>query len=294
MLRSRCPVLVPDGQPRTTKRFTVCALLPLWRLSGLMESSRLLDGVNTQIQAINSKLDKLTQCIAEMQNGDVHLHAGDERMRRSSLSPREVHRRARSSGVLDQPQSLCPGFRGPTSSTFMFEVARDSVGMKGLRPEPTDSTAILSRESPPPTPPYPQNVWPDEANRATSGLRQLGGETVLQLCQDYDATIGILYPMLDMPQISRRIRLVFHPLHPADDVHIGTDSSNIYGDNFKFELDIIKLICAASLALKSHAERHAAQILYDEVDTEGPIWDAMGLKGLQYLALAVSYMCSSK
>ncbi len=51
---------------------------------------------------------------------------------------------------------------------------------------------------------------------------------------------------------------------------------------------MIKLISAASLACRGYADHARGETLYNDVDTEAPVWDAMGLEGLQYLTLVVS------
>lgn len=244
------------------------------------------------MQTISSKLDKLTQYMSAFQHEQRDLRTIDEENDQESERIGVSRKRSRSSGVLDQPQSLCPGFRGPTSSSFIFEVANDRLNKMGLRAEPNDHGAEASRGRPLPVYPnrQPRCAKPYSRDWGSDTLEQLGEETVVRLCEDYDASINVLYPVLDMPRILQRARLVFAQAGSSSDLGMEVGgSSNTTTDESKFEINIFKLMCAASLAFRGQADHAMAQVLYDDVDAETPVWDAMGIRGLQYLTLVIIY-----
>lgn len=257
----------------------------------LTHEPRLFEGISAEMQTISSKLDKLTQYMSAFQHEQRDLRTIDEENDQESERIGVSRKRSRSSGVLDQPQSLCPGFRGPTSSSFIFEVANDRLNKMGLRAEPNDHGAEASRGRPLPVYPnrQPRCAKPYSRDWGSDTLEQLGEETVVRLCEDYDASINVLYPVLDMPRILQRARLVFAQAGSSSDLGMEVGgSSNTTTDESKFEINIFKLMCAASLAFRGQADHAMAQVLYDDVDAETPVWDAMGIRGLQYLTLVVS------
>ena len=207
-------------------------------------------------------------------------------------------RRNHSSDVLDQPQSLCPGFRGPTSSSFIFEVANDSLKRMGVSPEVPKGDTGPSQEGTLSTPPYQQSerggpsfkLFPHDA------LNDIGEGRTLQLCQIYDESFGVILPVLDMSRVLFTAHLVFASPGAFLSSEAGTSPSGPVDDDPTFGINMLKLICAVALASAGCGEYAKAQRLYDDIEdaAEAPIWDAMGLKGLQYLTLVVSMQCSNQ
>ena len=244
------------------------------------------------MQLVNDKLDRLTDYVTTNngRNG-VHATAGGRSGMYLSDGLRQK-RRTHSSGILDQPQSLCPGFRGPTSSSFIFEVAKDSLAKMGLSPEVTNSDTGASHETMPPTPPYQQReragssfrLFPDDA------LCEIGEAEALKLCQIFDESFGIMFPVLDMARVNSNVHRVFALPETSFSPGAETSHPGLDDDDPKFEVNIVKLICAIALASAGCGKYAKAQNLYDDIEdaAEAPIWDAMGIKGLQYLTLVVS------
>lgn len=241
---------------------------------------------------MNNKLDTLTKYLVPEKEHSGIQHSNeaisDPRPHRTSRPRRRTH----SSGILDQPQSLCPGFRGPTSSSFIFEVAKDSLEKMGLNSNITTGGIAANQETSAGTSIH-QYSGKDvlcAVNTPEDVFYGLNEVEVLRLCQEYDQTLGTMYPVLDMSKVLSNVHRLY--THPRTSLSSDTDRDHFgFGeDDPNFELNILKLICAVALTSAGNGEHAKAQMLYDDVrdSADAPIWDAMGITGLQYLTLVVS------
>ena len=249
--------------------------------------------MSLQIQSMQDTLDNLVRNLGPScgRQGtitpvyDMDGHNCAERM------PQQVYFYSYSS--LDQPQSLCPGFRGPTSSSYTFDVANSSLRRMGITSGGSAVDSATSREKRP----LISRCQADAASGpfvrsfARDPLGEIGYDEALRLCQLYNEAFGTMYPVIDMHQVIANAESFFAPIGSSTQARSRHRDSSMGDTSFSNDVNVLKLVLAISLASVSAGKDEQGQRLFQSVRdaAEVPIWDSMGLEGIQLLTLVVQY-----
>lgn len=182
-------------------------------------------------------------------------------------------------------------FHGPTSSAFNFDVARSSLQDMGIAPveeiiqDDLTTAQATPAASPPQVPALNQPLHPTK-----DPIWSIKREEALRLCQVYEEEIGIMYPLVDIEQVSQQVNLLYTFMEAAmrtglmNRVRVGTDGLEDDSTN------LIKIILAITLVVEGGGQSELGRRLYLTVKPviESKIWDTLDVKTIQLLGLMVS------
>lgn len=120
-------------------------------------------------------------------------------------------------------------------------------------------------------------------------LWKVGKNEAIRLCQVYEEEVGIMFPMLDMEKMIRKVNLLYsfesapqtdHANHASSLVSIDTDDTNI-----------LKMMLATSLTLEGSGISVLGEMYFDSVRgaCEMRLWDSVDIKGLVLLVIVVYF-----
>ncbi|KAL4879796.1 fungal-specific transcription factor domain-containing protein [Aspergillus karnatakaensis] len=192
-----------------------------------------------------------------------------------------------------KPRIRHPRFHGPTSSAFNFDVARSSLQHMGIAPAeeviPDDLTTahVTPAASPPQMLPLNQQTM----HPAKDPLWLIKREEALRLCRVYEEEIGIMYPLVEIEQITHQVNLLYTFMEAAmrtglmNGVRPGADG--LEDDSSS----LIKLVLATTLIVEGGGRSELGQRLYLSAKPviESKIWDALDIKTIQLLGLMATY-----
>lgn len=191
---------------------------------------------------------------------------------------------------LAKPRSRHPRFHGPTSSAFNFDVAKSSLQNMGITPTeegmPDDMTTehATPAGSPPPLGPLIPTIHP-----AKDPIWSVRREEAMRLCKVYEEEIGIMYPVVNIHEVTHQANLLYtfmesatrtgfaqHGLPGADGLH---DDSTI----------LLKLILATTLIVEGGGQSQLGHQLYLSVKPviESKLWEPHEIKSIQLFAIVV-------
>ncbi|CZT42927.1 related to fungal specific transcription factor [Rhynchosporium secalis] len=164
-----------------------------------------------------------------------------------------------------RPTPKYPSFRGPTSSAFSLDVAKNTLhnmGYQGLGDEgaiTTDATPMGSpgrRES--------QVLAVDTGHPSKDPVWAISREEMVRLCRVYEEEMGLMYPVVNIEQIiihganlydfgaaAVRGGLV-HPSHPGQ----GLDDDQTL---------VLKMVLACATVVEGHGQSEVAHRLFESV-----------------------------
>jgi hypothetical protein len=193
---------------------------------------------------------------------------------------------------LGKPRISHPRFHGPTSSAFGFDVARSSLQHMGIAPAeeglPDDLTT--AHATPAASPPHTSAVT-QPMHSTKDPIWAIKKDEALRLCRVYEEEIGIMYPLVEIEQVTSQVTLLYTFMEAAMRtglMHVGLPGA----DNLKDDSTIlIKLILATTLIVEGGGQSELGRRLYLSVKPaiESKIWDTLDVKTIQLLGLMVSY-----
>ncbi|XMA10198.1 hypothetical protein WAI453_002989 [Rhynchosporium graminicola] len=164
-----------------------------------------------------------------------------------------------------RPTPKYPSFRGPTSSAFSLDVAKNTLhnmGYQGLGDEgaiTTDATPMGSpgrRES--------QVLAVDTGHPSKDPVWAISREEMVRLCRVYEEEMGLMYPVVNIEQIiihgaslydfgAAAVRSgIVHPLRPGQGLH---DDQTL----------VLKMVLACATVVEGHGQSEIAHRLFESV-----------------------------
>ncbi|KAL2845394.1 fungal-specific transcription factor domain-containing protein [Aspergillus pseudodeflectus] len=191
-----------------------------------------------------------------------------------------------------KPRIRHPRFHGPTSSAFGFDVARSSLQHMGIAPTeegiPDDLTT--AHATPAASPPHTSAVT-QPMHSTKDPIWAIKRDEALRLCRVYEEEIGIMYPLVEIDQVTSQVTLLYTFMEAAMRtglMHVGLPGA----DNLKDDSTIlIKLIIATTLIVEGGGQSELGRRLYLSVKPaiESKIWDTLDVKTIQLLGLMATY-----
>lgn len=190
-----------------------------------------------------------------------------------------------------KPRMRHPRFHGPTSSAFNFDVARSSLQDMGIAPveegiqDDLTTAHATPAASPPHVPALSQPMHPSK-----DPIWAIKKDEALRLCRVYEEEIGIMYPLVDINQVTHQVNLLYTFMEAAMRtglMHRGLGGADGLEDD---STNLIKLILATTLIVEGGGESELGRRLYLSVKPviESKIWETLDLKTIQLLGLMVS------
>ncbi|KAL2063126.1 hypothetical protein VTL71DRAFT_6198 [Oculimacula yallundae] len=164
-----------------------------------------------------------------------------------------------------RPASKHPSFRGPSSSAFSLDVAKNTLhnmGYQGLG----DEGAITSDATPIGSPPRRQSqvLAMGNGNPSKDPLWALSKEEMIRLCRLYEEEMGLMYPVVNIEQliihgtnlydfIEAAVRSgLVNPSHPGQGIH---DDQSL----------VLKMVLACATVVEGHGQSEIGYRLFESV-----------------------------
>lgn len=232
-----------------------------------------------QMSAMQDQISVLSAKVHSLTNGDALA-------RRRSDSASHPAAGQRPFGRLSSAKEVT--FQGPTTFAFSFDVAKSSLQRRGIVERNEVATGDKTQEpSPMPSPPSPG----DELEPARSGdpLWSIGKEEGLRLCRVYEEEMGIMYPVLELPELLHQVHLLYDPMNPMlRPQHSLQESENVDGLDSN-DVHILRLVFACALTAEGSGRSELAIQLVASVRevADNSVWGPPEIKNIIFLTLLV-------
>lgn len=183
-----------------------------------------------------------------------------------------------------------PGFKGPTSSAFNFDVANSSLQTMGVTADQeTMCQGLLGPEKTPiNSPRQHHSSLSMNPQQSQDPLWSVDLDEALRLCGLYEDEMGTLTPMHDIEQVMRNAKSFFASTEPT-----GREHANGYPHSSKGlsndDIYILRLVLAVALVIEGGGRSDLGKALFDSARkaVESRMWEPVEIKGLIQLALVV-------
>ncbi|KAG9245625.1 fungal-specific transcription factor domain protein [Calycina marina] len=262
-----------------------CQYAPNCCSNGFKESEEFRQ-MNLQINSLQEQVNNLFENLNAMRNGNS-LDFQTRMEGPSSTSHSNIQAICPVGRHRTEPKH--PAFRGPTSSAFSLDVAKNtlhSMGYAGLDDDmpaqevsPAGSPTILD-----------QSVGHREARRRDV-LLELSHDEVVRLCRVYDEEIGTLYPILDLEELITHVKNLYTWISTVSNTNLVSKNhhkSNITDD----QTCVLKMVVAVSLLLEGNGESELGYRLFESVRENADRslhGESLELKRLPFLVLVAMF-----
>lgn len=238
-----------------------------------------------------------TQMKILLQNVDTLLQQGGQAQNirnttaRSQHSPASVHQTPRldnyDNSLWSESCETILASPGWTTSAFDVETAKSALGSMDLANPAANLEGDAAREMDPRLPPTDIDyVWAEGSALAEDPLWDMSLDEAIRLCKLYEATIGVLYPVVDISVVIRHANTFFESTEAAK--RLGFASSS---PHYRLDDDdcILRIILAISFITEQGEESETGKMLCAGVQRCVSIclWKSVTLKRLQFLAIIV-------
>lgn len=197
-----------------------------------------------------------------------------------SITP--IHRPA------ELAQARQPGFRGPTSTRFNLDVAKNTLHKMGYSNPPDGSEHDgYSQAGSAPSPNMTTQLTTSSSGLPRDPLWEFDKDDLVRLCRVHDEEIGIMYPVVKMDSVIRHAKTLSSWMEAA------RKNFMIYGEEANLKdrnTVLLKLIICCALQIEEHGNSEKAQRLFLSVrpTTDRMLMsDPSDVKNMPTLALVV-------
>ncbi|KAI1370376.1 hypothetical protein F4677DRAFT_438547 [Hypoxylon crocopeplum] len=193
--------------------------------------------------------------------------------------------------VADLPQIRQPGFRGPTSTRFNLDVAKNTLHKMGYsNPADGGETDGLTQESPAPSPNLTQlAATPNGPPR--DPLWEFDKDELVRLCRVHDEEVGIMYPVVKIDSVIRHARTLSSWMEAARKNFVNPMYGEEGGIKDRNTL-LLKLIVCCAMQVEEHGNSEKAVRLFMSArpTTDRMLMsDPSDVKNMPILALVAGY-----
>ena len=247
--------------------------------------------MNAQLASLQEQVDNLYANLNALRNGgDVMGFSTSERSLSISQPPQGAPivpaNRYR-------PSSKHPSFRGPTSSAFSLDVAKNTLQNMGYQSLSADDGAVTQDPTPIASPSngiQPPPLINANGNPCKDPIWALTKEEMVRLCRVYEEEMGIMYPVLNIE------RLIIHGtnLYEFIDAAIrsGLANPSAPGQGINDEQScVLKMVLAISTVLEGSGQSEIGFRLFESVKEAADRAlhsEVIEIKSLPFLVLVVS------
>lgn len=166
-------------------------------------------------------------------------------------------------------------FQGPTTFGFSFDLAKSSLQRRGIVERNEVAGADMTQEpSPMPSPPPPDHA--SETGRSGDPLWTIGKDEAVRLCRVYEEEMGIMYPVLELPQLLNQVDLLYDSTNSA--VQVNGDTDGLDG----IDVHILRLVFACALTAEGSGRSEPAMRLVESVRevADNCVWGPSEIKNI--------------
>ncbi|KAL5315358.1 hypothetical protein ACEPPN_016225 [Leptodophora sp. 'Broadleaf-Isolate-01'] len=190
-----------------------------------------------------------------------------------------------------RPTPKHPSFRGPTSSAFSLDVAKNTLhnmGYQGLG----DEGVITSDATPIGSPPRRQSQVPAilNGNPSKDPIWALSKEEMIRLCRVYEEEMGLMYPVVNIEQI------IIHGTHLYDFIEAavrnGLVNPSLPGQGIHDDQSLVlKMVLACATVVEGNGQSEIGYRLFESVREAADRVlhsETIEVKSLPFVVLVVS------
>lgn len=180
-------------------------------------------------------------------------------------------------------------FQGPTTSGFSFDLAKSSLLQRGIveRNDPgEEAEGDLTQEPSPLASPSAPN-GDSKLHHAVDPLWALPKNEALRLCQVYEEEMGIMYPVLELPELLEQVHLLYGLMGRTLESETQEHGKNTLD---REDVYILRLVFACALTAEASGRSEQAIALFDSVREvqDNCVWGPPEVKSIIFLTLVVS------
>ncbi|KAI9767233.1 MAG: hypothetical protein M1840_005833 [Geoglossum simile] len=244
--------------------------------------------MNAQIASLQEQVDTLFANINSLRHRDASIPAIGSESGYLLEPSRSISQATMSGGPLSQTRQKVPRFQGPTSATYIFDVANSSLQTMGIHSPAeviVDEPAVTKESTP------PGSLSP-LAHPSKDPLWLLGKEEAIRLVRVYEEGIGVMYPFLDIGMTIRHASALYSFIAAATRTGLakvdraGTDS---LADD---DTNILKMVLATALMTEGSGQSSLGSRFFECVkkQIESRLWSPqVDKRGLILLVLTSMY-----
>jgi hypothetical protein len=243
--------------------------------------------MTAQMQSLQEQVDNLYANLSALRNGDtIRLPPPSERSM-SISQPSAAQSISPSTRYRAPPPH--PSFRGPTSSAFSLDVAKNTLQNMGYQPLVVDEGPISQDPTPNASPPAIPPPLPSSGDStARDPIWMFSKEEMVRLCHVYEEEMGLMYPVLDIE------RVILHGTNLYDYIEAATRSgianpSSPKGIN-DIQSCILKMVLSISTVVEGHGRSEIGYRLFESVKGAADRSlhsEIIDIRSLPFLALIV-------
>lgn len=255
--------------------------------------------MNLQLASLQEQVNNLNSSLNAMRHGggsgsgDGSISYGPSSERSLSISQQSAVQALSPLSFHHKPIPRHPSFRGPTSSAFGLDVAKNTLhnmGYQSLADEGITTQDPTPVPSPPPIRPRALPSINMNGVRAPDPLRSVNREEMTRLCRVYEEEMGLMYPVVDIEELITHGSNIFEFIDAAVRNGLAT-SNNPQGIN-DINSCSLKTIMAISMIVEGSGQSDLAYRLFESVrePADRALHDEfVDVKCLPFLVLVVSY-----
>ncbi|CAJ2505779.1 Uu.00g131730.m01.CDS01 [Anthostomella pinea] len=194
----------------------------------------------------------------------------------------------------DQPPPRQPGFRGPTSTRFSLDVAKNTLHKMGYS-GPGDGIEADGngnvRETPELSPRNTPHIAISPHKPPPDPLWDFDKDDLIRLCRIYEDEVGIMYPIIRIESVVRHARTLATWMEAAKKNGLAPPFSQDGGISDLNTL-LLKVVLCSALLVEEHGSSEKAQRIFDDIrpTTDRMLMsDPANVKNLPILALVAGY-----
>lgn len=193
-----------------------------------------------------------------------------------------------------RPHPKHPSFRGPTSSAFSLDVAKNTLHNMGYQGLGVDEGVITQDPTPVASPPLiqPRPLVNANGNPCNDPIWNINKEEMIRLCRVYEEEMGIMYPVVNIEQMIIHGSNLYHFIDAA--LRNGLARTDTPGKGvIDEESCILKLVLACATLVEGSGQSEIAYRLFESVREQADRTlhsEVIEIKSLPFLVLVVSFI----
>ncbi|KAG4025101.1 hypothetical protein MFRU_066g00040 [Monilinia fructicola] len=274
-----------------------CQYAPNCCTNGFKESEEFRQ-MNLQLTSLQEQVDNLYANLNALRaggggSGDGSVPYGPSSERSLSISQQSGMQVHSPMNRYNKPIPKHSSFRGPTSSAFGLDVAKNTLhnmGYQGMADEGIITQDPTPVPSPPPTRPRALPSISVNGARAPDPLRSINREEMIRLCRVYEEEMGLMYPVLDIEELILHGTALLDFIDSAVRNGLATPNNN-QGIN-DINSCMLKTVMAISMIVEGSGQSDMAFRLFESVreSADRTLHDeVVEVKSLPFLVLVAIY-----
>lgn len=188
-----------------------------------------------------------------------------------------------------RPVPKHPSFRGPTSSAFSLDMAKNTLHSMGYQGLGVDEGMATQDATPMASPPTSGQALVTSGTPCRDPLWALSKEEIIRLCRVYEEEMGIMYPVVDIEQVIIHGKNLYEFIDAALRTGLANPTSP---QGIKDEQSLVlKMVIACALATEGSGQSEIAYRLFESVREAADRKlhsEVVEVKDLPFLVLVVS------